>query len=197
MARIVCLLLLLASLPIPANDASGMRSILIVSRKDLPDRFFRDSVVLITHQGTGGAMGVIVNKPTGITLASALPDIEGARDQKVFMGGPVSAHQLVVVFRSASPPPDSIEMLDGVYLSSSRDVLRDLVAGKRSSGGFRVYAGHAAWAPGQLQAEIARGDWHLERAGAAAIFERRPEDLWRDLYQKANATKVRLELTPP
>jgi putative transcriptional regulator len=40
--------------------------------------------------------------------------------------------------------------------------------------GLRIIAGHAGWAPGQLEAEIGRGDWTLERADSGAIFNGKP-----------------------
>lgn len=197
MIRISFLLLLLlaSSWPAHADDASPMRSIFLVARKDLPDPFFRDSVVLVTHRGDAAPVGVIINKPTPVALGRKIPDLESsaAREEKVFFGGPVNIDGLVVVFRANSLPQDSIELLEGVYLSSSREVLQELLGRDRPVNSLRVYAGYAAWAPGQLEAEIARGDWHLARAEAGAIFDKKPEDLWRELERRAAAKKVRQE----
>jgi putative transcriptional regulator len=190
---LLLLLLLASSLPAPADDASPMRSIFLIARKDLPDPFFRDSVVLVTHRGDAAPVGVIINKPTPVALGRKIPDLESsaAREEKVFLGGPVNLDGLVVVFRAASSPRDSIEVLDGVYLSSSREVLQELLGRDNPVKGMRVYAGYAAWAPGQLEAEIARGDWHLARADAGAIFDKNPQDLWKELEKRAAAKPVK------
>ena len=45
---------------------------------------------------------------------------------------------------------------------------------------FRVYVGHAGWGPGQLDAELARGDWLVTPADADSLFVD-VEQLWRHL----------------
>jgi putative transcriptional regulator len=44
--------------------------------------------------------------------------------------------------------------------------------------GLRIFIGHAGWAPGQLESEIDRGAWGLERANPDAIFKGQSEHLW-------------------
>ncbi len=166
-----------------------MKSILLVAPKDSGAPFFRDSVVLVTSYGGPAPVGVILNRPTDVTLASVFPDIERLRSraEKLFLGGPVSRAEMIAVFRAATPPADAIEVLDGIYMSSSADVLRALLARDPSPEGVRVFAGHAAWAPGQLEDEVARGGWHLVRADAAIVFGRKPEGLWQELERRASA----------
>ena len=190
--RVLCLLLLLGPSPAFADEASSMSSIFLVARKDLPDPNFRDSVVLITHRGTA-PVGVIINKPMKFSLGEALPDLEQSpvREAKLYFGGPVNPQGVVGVFRAERRPEDSLEMLDGIYMSFNRDVLRELLGRKAPANGLRVFAGHASWAPGQLEAEIARGDWHLARADAATIFAMKPESLWPQMERRAAASKVR------
>jgi putative transcriptional regulator len=44
--------------------------------------------------------------------------------------------------------------------------------------GLKIFIGHAGWAPGQLEAEINRGAWNLERADSEAIFNGKSEHPW-------------------
>jgi len=172
-----------------------MKSILLVARKNLPDPFFRDSVVLITRSGGPTPVGVIVNHPTDVPLSRVFSDIERlrSRDETLFFGGPVMPEQLLVVFRAAVPPTAAIEVLDGVYMSLSRELLRELLGRENPVEGLRVFAGHAGWAPGQLESEVARGDWHLVTADARMVLEMEPEKLWKELERRASATTVRYE----
>jgi putative transcriptional regulator len=189
--RFVYLLLLLGlALPGFGDDAQPMKSIFLVARKDLPDPNFRDTVVLITNYGGTAPVGVIVNRPTEIAMAKVFPDIGRLHsgEEKLFFGGPVRREELVVVFRAAVPPAGAIEVIDGVFMSSSGKVLRELLGRDSSVDGLRVFAGHAGWGPGQLEAEVARGDWYLARADARTIFERKPEGLWKELERRASAT---------
>ena len=43
---------------------------------------------------------------------------------------------------------------------------------------LRIFVGHAGWAPGQLEAEIARRDWTLKRAEREAIFSDKSQHPW-------------------
>ena len=72
-------------------------------------------------------------------------------------------------------------MLDGVYVSSSADFLLDGDVNIGDESYLRMYAGHAAWAPGQLAAEIAEGAWNVVPGSSEQVFSRDPLDLWRDL----------------
>ena len=189
MVRSVCLLLLAFALPAFGDEAEPLKSVFLVARKDMPDPFFHDSVVLVTNFGGPGPVGVIVNRRTEVTLASVFPDIERlrSREEKLFFGGPVKRQELVFLVRAAAPlaDADAIEILGGVYLSSDHEALRELLARDNPVDGLRVFAGYAGWGPGQLEAEVARGDWHVARADAGTVFEKRPETLWRELERRA------------
>jgi putative transcriptional regulator len=191
--RSICLVLLFGfALPTFGDDAQPMKSILLVARKNMPDPYFRDSVVLVTQSGGPTPFGVIVNRPTDVPLSRVFPDIERlrSRDETLFFGGPVMPEQLVVVFRAAVPPTEAIEVLEGVYMSLSGELLRELLGRENPVESLRVFAGHAGWAPGQLESEVARGDWHLVVADARMVFEENPERLWQELERRASSTTV-------
>lgn len=99
--------------------------------------------------------------------------------------------QLVVLFRAAVPSTAAIEVLDGVYMSSSRELFRELLGRENPVEGLRVFAGYAGWGPGQLESEVARGDWHLATADVRMVFEMKPERLWQELERRASAKKIR------
>src|SRR5438552_18655198 len=82
--------------PALGDDADSASAVLLVARKDLPDPFFRDSVVLVTGRRGPAPVGVIINRPTDITLASAFPDIERLRPRatRIFFRGPVRREEL-------------------------------------------------------------------------------------------------------
>ena len=183
---LACLLLLASCSSAWAQGVDAMSSILLVSKKDMRDPFFRDSVVLVTHRVGPAPVGVILNRATGIVVNTALPEAaRRSKEEVVFFGGPVDVEGLLVIFRAKDPPGDAVEVLDGVYMTMRRETINALLARNPPIQDLRVYAGYAGWAPGQLETEVARGDWHLVRADAATIFEKRPDVLWRDLEHKA------------
>ena len=97
---------------------------------------------------------------------------------KVYFGGPLDFGSVWFLFRAATPPEHAIQACDGVYLSADRQLLLQLLGRDKPMDGLRIFVGHAGWAPGQLEAEIARRDWTLKRAEAEAIFSGKPEHPW-------------------
>ena len=181
-ARALCALLLLlgASWPTSADDAKPLTAILLVARGELRDSDFADSIVLVMNNLGPAPIGVVINKPTKVSVARLFPDLkrlEPLRD-KVYFGGPVEFGTVWFLFRAATPPERAIKACDGVYLSADKDLLLRLLGRDKPMDGLRIFIGHAGWAPGQLETEIAAGAWTLERADSDAIFSARSEHPW-------------------
>ncbi len=191
MKRILSALVLAFSctvLPCRGDDPASF----LVASQGLPDGNFSNSVVLMMPVDGPGVLGIIVNKPTRIPLSKLFPDQPrlAKLEDRVFFGGPVSLQTVSFVFRADTPPEDGMQVMDGVYISSDLDLLRELLARDKPTDGLRVFVGYAGWGPGQLEFELARGDWHRMDADARSLFDRRPESLWYDLDIKASATKA-------
>ena len=180
--RALCafLLLLGMSSPASAGDAKALTAILLVARAELPDSNFRDSVVLVMNNIGPAPIGVIINRPTRIGVADIFPDLErSARlDGKLYFGGPVEVESASFLFRADTPPENAVQVLDGVYFSANRDLLHKLLVRDKPMDGLRIFVGHSGWGPGQLEAEIARGDWKLAPADTESIFHGKSERPW-------------------
>jgi putative transcriptional regulator len=181
-AGVLCALLLIvgASRPTSADDAKPLTAIFVVARAELPDPNFADSVVLVMNSLGSAPVGIIINRPTQLTVSELFPELKRLAHlrEKVYFGGPVDFGSVWFLFRAAKPPEHAIKALDGVYVSASRDLLLQLLGRAKPMDGLRIYTGHSGWAPGQLESEIARGDWSLERADSDAIFDGKPEHPW-------------------
>lgn len=180
-----------------AQEAPRGGALFLVADPSLADPNFDRTVVLVArHPEVAGPVGVIINRPTAIAVERAFPDagkLAGAED-KLYVGGPVSRHVFFYVLRAPEPPPDAVEVAEGVYLGWNPKHLKALLERDKPLEGLRIYAGHAAWAPGQLEAEVARGFWKSARPDARSIFATRPENLWPELIRRAAATPARLQL---
>jgi putative transcriptional regulator len=153
---------------------------LLVARTELRDPDFKDSVVLVMNNLGPVPAGVIVNRPTKIAVSRLFPDLEalGQLHDKVYFGGPVEIESVWFLFRTATPREHAIQAFDGVYVSANRELLRELLGRDKPMDGLRIFIGHSGWAPGQLEAEIARGDWTLAPAETEAIFNGKSEHPW-------------------
>jgi len=196
-ASLACLVACLGVVCADAKPAAE-RPEFLVARKDLLDPNFHDAVVLLTKRGPGGAVGFIVNRPTEVPLAKALPGTKALRglDARLYFGGPVMRDVVIFLFRSPAARAGATEILPGVQASSSSSLLDELLAQGQTAAGLHVFAGLAGWGPGQLESEIDRGDWGLVPADAQSIFDERPATLWARLYPRAFAVQVRRDSTP-
>jgi putative transcriptional regulator len=181
-AGALCALLLLlgTSWPISAGDAKPLTAILLRARAHLPDSNFADSVVLVMNNVGPAPVGLIINRPTQLPLSRLFPDLKPLAQlhDKVYFGGPVEFGSVWFLFRAAAPPEHAIQACDGVYLSADRQLLLKLLGRDNPVDSLRIFVGHASWAPGQLEAEIARRDWTLKRAEMEAIFSDKSEHPW-------------------
>jgi putative transcriptional regulator len=176
-----CALLLLGmAWPTSAEDAKRPTAILIIARPDLPDSFFVDSVLLVMNNLAPAPIGIIINRPTHVAVAELFPGLErlAPLHDKVYYGGPVAFGSVWFLFRAATPPEHAIQAFDGVCVSANRELLLRLLSRDKPMDGLRIFIGHAGWAPGQLEAEIDRGDWTLARANVDAIFNGKSEHPW-------------------
>lgn len=155
----------------------------LIAGEHLRDPNFARTVVLLLNYGERGARGVIVNRRSDVKLAAVFPRISGLnqRPDTVYLGGPVSRNQLLILLRSDRPRRAAEHVVDDVYLSTSRQVLMDAL---NRAAAVHVYAGYAGWAPGQLDHEVARGDWHVLPADADTVFSDRPAEVWQELIDK-------------
>jgi putative transcriptional regulator len=193
-------------------NESSLRGRLLVASPILEDpNFARTVILLLDHGPDTGALGLVVNRPTSLTVTAAVPTWSEhvSEPAVVFVGGPVAAESaigLATAEGAASPgataPTDPDEEategfgavgffgLGTVDLSRGPEEVRPAVAA------LRVYAGYAGWAPGQLEGEIAEGAWWVVDAEPGDAWTRRPGDLWRRVVARQPG-RLRLASTYP
>lgn len=166
------------------RDASG---IFLVAKREMRDSRFRETVVLVTQPREGGPIGVIINKPLAHRLAEVFPEYEGLKNRKdvIYFGGPVAPQGPVVLLRAEKAPANSLQVLKDVFFITDADVVDGLLKRKDPTRGLRVFAGYSGWAPGQLQGELARGDWHVLPADSGTVFDQPAREVWPELEQRA------------
>lgn len=156
---------------------------LLVANRHALDPNFAETVILLLTYSQDGAVGVVINRPTTIPLTTVLSKMKALKNRKdlVYIGGPVGRDQLLLLARTTKAPEGAKQIVRDVYLVSSQDSLQQLVGQSDSSLKLHAYVGYAGWAPHQLDAEVARGDWHIDAADAAVVFDTPAEQLWPKL----------------
>jgi putative transcriptional regulator len=157
-----------------AESLSGQ---LLLASPSLLDPNFVRTVVLIGMHSEEGAMGVVLNRPSTVTVGDAVPQLEqtvGALEP-VYVGGPVQSGSIVVLAEFLDPTPAGLLVLGRIGFPAPDTDIDELA---EATSRQRVFAGHAGWGPGQLDAEIAEEDWIVHPAQPEDVFNDTPGGLW-------------------
>ncbi len=171
---------------------------LLLASPALADPNFLRTVVLVGVHNEDGAMGVVLNRPSPVTVAEAAPQLEQAVDgyEAIYVGGPVQPTSIVLLAEFTDPAPAGLIVLGRIGFPAPDADIGDL--GEVTERG-RVFAGYAGWSAGQLEAELADGDWIEQAALPEDVFTDVPEQLWsRVLIRKGGsyALIARMPLDP-
>lgn len=172
----------------------------LIARNQVNDPFFRHSVVvMLPTTGTVLIVGLIINKPTRITIGKLFPDSPElkSRVEDAFFGGPVDVSTPSVVFKSATTPENALKLYGDVYLTFDPDLISKSFQNQSPDPVPRIFLGRAQWAPGQLQNEIRRGGWYKLEAEGNLIFSSKPESIWPTLHARAAPSKYIEYQLPP
>jgi putative transcriptional regulator len=167
---------------------------ILIADKDLHDPNFEHTVILLlSYDEDQGAGGVILNRPSETSVSEALKEYPEARGHldSAYEGGPVETKRVLALLHSKTKVEDADELVPGVYSVGTTKLLRNALAGKLD---IRVFAGYAGWGPGQLEAEVDAGAWHIGRGVATTVFDDDPESLWPRLTRKLDTQIAGAEL---
>jgi putative transcriptional regulator len=137
------------------------------------------TVIYVCEHGPKGALGLVINRPTDLSLSSLLEkidlklEISPFQTNTVFFGGPVQTDRGFVLHTPLGDYSSSIK-LGPLALTTSRDVLQEVAAGKGPEK-LLVTLGYAGWGAGQLENELAQNAWLNVAADIDVIFSTPPE----------------------
>jgi len=160
----------------------SLRGHLLVASPALLDPNFHRTVVLVTEHTADGAAGLVLNRPSLVGVAVAVPQLEELvdEDEQVWVGGPVQPEAVLVLGEFLDPDEAAVPLFESLGFPSL-DEPEDIVPATTRR---RVFAGYAGWGAGQLEEEIANDDWILEPALADDAFTEEPDELWRDVLRR-------------
>ena len=170
---------------------------LLVATPILGDANFDHTVILLLEHNDDGALGLVLNRPSGLEVGEPLPEWSPytGNPDVVFIGGPVSRSSVIALASMAGDAPStSWEQVLGpigvVDLTLDPDAMADALAA------VRVFAGYAGWGPGQLEMEIGEGAWYVVAAEPGDVFTDSPEQLWRRVLARQPGELAKVALVP-
>lgn len=167
-----------------------MKGKLLVATPDLEDPNFFRTVVLVLEHTEDGALGVVLNRPSGAAVSDPLPAWSSlaADPAVVFVGGPVQPDAAIGLGRASDvstgsgAAPDGFAVLFGEL--GTVDLERPPSEVAPTVDRVRVFAGYSGWGPGQLENELAADGWFVVDADAADVWSSSPEEMWRTVLRR-------------
>ena len=172
------------------------RGKLLVATPTLVDPNFRLTVLLMLEHGNEGALGLVLNRPSELPVRGVIDEWAAAvsEPQVVFVGGPVSQSSVIALASVALDDAD-----DHWSQVIGRIGTIDLEKQPGDVGGLqqvRIFAGYAAWAPGQLEAELAENAWFVLEHDTSDPFSSDPDELWWDVMARQSGELNQLRHYP-
>jgi putative transcriptional regulator len=152
----------------------------LIAMPSMLDPIFGGSVVYICEHNERGAMGMVINKPTDMTVSGLfdridlklenIPDSHPMGKSPVMFGGPVQDDRGFVLHTPIGKFSSSLKVTDDIAFTTSRDVLEALAAGEAPER-IIVSIGYAGWSAGQLEQEILANGWLTVKADMRILFD--------------------------
>lgn len=172
------------------------RGKLLVATPSLVDPNFRQTVLLMLEHNAEGALGLVLNRPSELPVKGVIDEWAAAVSTPpvVFVGGPVSQSSVIALATVALDDAD-----DNWSPVAGRLGTVDLDRNPSEIGGLdevRIFAGYAAWAPGQLEAELNEDAWFVFDHSGRDPFAKEPGELWWQVFERQSGDISRLRLYP-
>lgn len=155
----------------------------LIAMPGLSDPNFHHTATLICEHNEDGAIGIVINRPLGISLGDILDHMnikansEAIAARPVYMGGPVQGERGFVVHEPLGNWDATLKVTDNTGVTSSRDILEAIAQGAGPEKSF-VTLGYAGWGPGQLEQELAANAWLSGPANSGIVFDVPYEQRW-------------------
>lgn len=162
---------------LPASTQSvNLTNHFLIAMPAMSDPFFARSLVFVCEHNDQGALGVIVNRPLDMTMATLFDKIDitleaqALAERPVYFGGPVQTDRGFVLHRPHGDWQSSLLVDEAVALTSSRDILAAVAKDGQPADMF-VALGYAGWGAGQLEKELADNGWLTVPAEQRILFD--------------------------
>lgn len=167
--------------------------LLVATPQLLDPNFARTVILLLQSDEEDGALGLVLNRPTGTEVGEVLNAWHSltAPPGVVFTGGPVQPNAAICLGhgRPGAPAVASYSVLEGSPGTAFGTVDLDAEPADvlTAVSEVRVFAGYAGWGIGQLEAEVADGSWWVLDALPSDAFTDRPDELWTAVLRRQGA----------
>jgi len=160
---------------------------LLIASPTIRDPHFDHAVILVVRHNQDGAMGIVINMPTGERPLTNVLEMLGEKGTNVaakiqlFAGGPVQPELGFVIHSSDYRGSGTIDVNRDMLVTSNSRILRDIGDNQGPKKSLIAF-GYAGWAAHQLDDELRRRVWFTTPADVNLVFDETREKLWDSAY---------------
>lgn len=155
----------------------------MIAMPSLLDPGFSRTVSIICEHNEHGALGLVINRPSDLSVADLFSQLEleppknNFARQPVMQGGPVSRDRGFVLHEESGAWESTMSISSSLHLTTSRDILESIAAG---DGPDRIVmaVGYAGWAAGQLESEMSANSWLSAEYTPDVLFDTPVDRRW-------------------
>ena len=167
---------------------------LLVSSLDMPDPRYRRTVVVVVRHSSAGGFGIVINRSAGDQPLASLFQIIGEKTDEtvtgklpIFTGGPIQPEIFFVLHSGEYRQPETTSLTTDVATTASRKIFHDIAA-KAGPRKYLIAFGYIAWAPGQLEGQMAIKAWHTAPLDSELAFDADRDRLWELAFERRRQT---------
>ncbi len=158
----------------------------IIAMPSLKESVFAHSVILMAEHHKEGALGCIVNLPTGTSIRDALKMMkiknESLPDIPILFGGPVQTDFFWLIHSTRFMGQSTIRIHPTFSLSSAMEIL-PILGQDYCPEIYHAGIGYAGWGAQQLEREIEEGSWWEDEFNVDLLFGTPYSDQWGKAFE--------------
>jgi len=162
--------------PSPYKKSMDLTNQFLLAMPGVIEGELSGAVIYLCEHNERGALGLVINRPTDLTVGTLFEridlelDITADKGAPVYFGGPVQTERGFVLHAPPGDYTSTIKLNEDLALTTSRDVLQAVAEG-HGPAQMLVTLGYAGWGAGQLEEELAHNAWLTVNAEPHIIFD--------------------------
>jgi len=156
----------------------------LIAMPGMADPFFAKTVTYLCQHTREGALGIIINRPSELTLGDIMQQMniditeEEVGKMPIYFGGPVQPERGFVLHEPCGKWDSTLQVAPAICLTTSRDILEAISVGEGPRKSL-VALGYAGWGLGQLEREMVENAWLSSPADKSILFDVASAQRWK------------------
>ena len=163
----------------------------------MKDPYFEDTLILLCQYDETGALGIVINKISNISVAEILQQVKLpaiSKNKPALWGGPVTNGACFVIFEGEITSSEGWHIQSKLAVSPSLELLKRRIANELP---LDIAIGYSGWGPGQLDAEITKGSWlYADDIDIDFLFAVPISKRYNEALKALGLTKTTVWMTP-